>query len=107
MTGDSTLGGYMDAHDRPPAFEGPDGRAYTAAVFVDESAAEDGRFGASLLFVQWSEVGDRPVGHLETPYLAFGDTPEQADADIRCLTLDEVKRYLDQAVVAARMSGRQ
>lgn len=105
MTGDSTLGGYMDVHDRPPAFEGSDGRAYTAAVFVDESAAADGRFGASLLFVQWSEAGDHPIGHLETPYLAFGDTPGQADAAIRCLTLHDVKRYLDQAIVEARASS--
>lgn len=100
MSDDTTLGGYQDVHDRPPAFEGPDGRAYTVAVYVDESPDPDGRFGAALLFVRWSVEGDRVVSHLETPYLVFGDTPEHADAVLRRLSLFEVKRHLDSAVAA-------
>ena len=57
MSDDSTLGGYLDVHDRPPGFEGSDGRAYSAAIFVDEFPDEQGRFGAAVLFVQWSETG--------------------------------------------------
>jgi hypothetical protein len=100
VSDDTTLGGYQDVHDRPPAFGGPDGRAYSVAVYVDESPAADGRYGAVLLFVQWSVEGDRVVSHLESPYLAFADTPQRAEADLRQLSLVEVKRHLD-AVVAA------
>lgn len=98
MSDDSTLGGYLDKHGRPPAFEGADGRAYSAEEFVDEHPGEDGRFGAALLFVRWSESGERPVGHLETPYLVYGSTAEEARTEVRALTLHELKAQLDRAV---------
>jgi hypothetical protein len=98
VTDDSTLGGYVEVHDRPPAFEGSDGCAYSAGVFVDDSADDKGRFGAAVLFVRWSAEGEHPVGHLETPYLAFGKTPDEADTAIRQLTLHEIKRQLDRAI---------
>lgn len=101
MTDDATLGGYLEMHDRPPAFEGPDGAAYSAAVYVDQEPDAAGGYGAAVLFVRWSENGDRPVGHIETPCLAHGDTPEEAEAKVRALSLHEVKRRLDQAVAAA------
>jgi hypothetical protein len=101
VTDDSTLGGYLEVHSRPPAFEGTDGAAYSAAVYVDETPDESGRYGGALLFVRWSEEGDRPVGHLETPYLAFGDTPKEADASVRGLSLQAVKDELDRAVANA------
>lgn len=102
MNDDTTLGGYQDVHDRPPAFEGPDGRAYSVAVYVDDAPDAGGQFGAALLFVQWSVEGDRVVSHLESPYLAYADTPKRAEADLRHLSLVEVKRHLDAAVAAAR-----
>lgn len=95
---DSTLGGYLELHDRPPAFEGSDGAAYSAALFVDDTPDADGRFGAAMLFVRWSDGGDRPVGHVETPILAFGTTPEEAAAKVRALSLHEVKAHLDRAI---------
>ena len=100
MSGDETLGGYEAAHDRPPAFEGPDGRAYSAAAYVDDLPNVEGRFGGALLFVRWSHDGDRAEGHVESPYLAFGDTPAEAEAAVRALSLHDVKRYLDAAVAA-------
>lgn len=100
MTDDSTLGGYLDVHDRPPAFAGPDGAAYSAAIYVDGTPDERGRYGAAVLFVCWSQTGDRPVGHAETPYLVFGATPEEAAIKLRALTLHEVKQQLDRAVAA-------
>lgn len=102
MIDDSTMGGYESTHDRPPAFEGQDGRAYSAAVYVDDIPDEQGRFGGAVLFVRWSQAGDRPDGHLETPYLAFGATPQEAGDGIRRLSLLEVKRHLDQAIAARR-----
>jgi hypothetical protein len=97
---DTTLGGYQHVHGRPPAFGGPDGQAYSVATFADDSA-EEGRYGAALLFVRWGD-GERPVGHLETDYLAFGATPDEALAPVLALTLEQVKTHLDQCVARER-----
>jgi hypothetical protein len=102
VTDDSTLGGYLEVHGRPPTFEGADGRAYSAEEFVDAQPGEDGRFGAALLFVCWSESGERPVGHVETPYLVHGNTVEEAKAGVRRLTLHELKEQLDRAVAESK-----
>jgi hypothetical protein len=93
---DTTLGGYQEVHGRPPAFGGADGRSYSVATFADDTPV-GGQYGAALLFVQWGD-GDRPVGHLETDYLAFGSTPTEALAPLLALTLEQVKAHLDQCV---------
>lgn len=102
MTDDSTLGGYLRVHDRAPAFEGSDGRPYSAAVYVDEEPDDHGRYGGAALFVRWSAEGDRPVGHLESPYVGFGATPEEAAALVEALSLHELKEYLERAIATAR-----
>lgn len=102
MTEDATLGGYFRVHTRPPAFEGADGKAYSAAVYVDGEPDAHGRHGAALLFVRWSDDGDRPVGHLETEYLVFGATRAEAEARLGDLTLHEVKRHLDRVIAAQK-----
>ena len=98
MTNDSTLGGYMDVHDRPPAFAGSDGQAYSAGVYVDPAPDEQGLFGAAVLFVQWSDTDAHPVGHIETPCLVHEATPAEAEAAIRRLSLHAVKDHLDRAI---------
>jgi hypothetical protein len=85
-------------HERAPAFGGTDGQAYSVAAFVDDTPDPAGRYGAALLFVRWSGAGDRPVGHLETDYLAWGDTPAAALAPVLALTLHDVKQYLDRCI---------
>src|SRR5205814_472415 len=55
---DDTLGGYWRVHERAPAFGGADGRPYSVGTFVDETPDAQGRYGAALLFVQWSDAGD-------------------------------------------------
>jgi hypothetical protein len=102
MNDDATLGGYERVHDRPAAFEGSDGRAYSAEVFVDETPDADGRYGAALLFVRWSAAGDRADGVLETPCLMLRDTAEEAGAGVRALSLLEVKRHLDATIARSR-----
>ena len=82
-------------HERAPAFGGKDGRAYSVATFVDDAPDGRGLYAAALLFVRWSDAGDRPVGHLETEYLAWGETPAAALTPILALTLLEIKRHLD------------
>jgi hypothetical protein len=102
MTDDATLGGYLRVHDRPPAFTGSDGAAYSAEVYVDVEPDDKGLYGGAVLFVRWSESGDRPVGHLETAYLSHGSTPEEAAAAIRALSLLEVKARLDEAIAQSQ-----
>lgn len=98
MTEDGTLGGYEQMHARPPAFAGADGRPYTVAALVDDTPDGDGRFGAALLFVRWSDAGERPVGHVETEYIAHGATPDEARAPVLALTLRQIKDHLDRLV---------
>ena len=98
MESELTLGGYFAKHERAPAFGGSDGEAYSVAVWLDEEPDGQGRFGASLLFVRWSPAGDRPLGTVETPPLAWGRTPEEADARVRALSLYDVKAALDAAI---------
>ncbi len=102
MMDDSTLGGYLSFHQRPPAFEGSDGRAYSVSIYVDQVEDPRGRFGAALLFIRWSTAGDQPEGHLETDYLDFGPTPESAEQALRQLSLHQVKSHLDRVVAGAR-----
>jgi hypothetical protein len=98
---DATLGGYERVHGRPPAFGASDGRAYTVSPWVDPEPDAAGRYGAALLFVAWAEGAGRPVGHLETAYLAYGGSPDEAAAPVLALTLDEVKAHLDRCVARA------
>jgi len=83
-------------HGRPPAFQGVDGASYTVSAFIDDAPGADGRYGAALLFVRWSAGGARAAGHLETDYLAFGATPEEAAGGVLTLTLHQVKAHLDR-----------
>ena len=95
---DGTLGGYLRIHRRPPAFGGSDGAAYTVSTLVDDDPDPAGRYGAALLFVRWSEGGEKAVGHLETDYLAFGPTSDAAEALVLALTLAAVKAHLESCV---------
>lgn len=101
---DSTFGGYLRIHARPPAFSGSDGAAYSASPYVAEEPDAIGRFGAAVLFVRWSDAGERPVGHVESPYVAFGASPQEAEAGVLALTLHDLKRLLDEAI--ERAGGR-
>lgn len=67
------------------------------SAWVDDAPDPAGRYGAALLFVRWGE-GERPVGHVETDYLAFGPTRDAALAPLLALTLREVKAHLDRCV---------
>ncbi len=97
MADDGTLGGYRAVHARPPAFEGCDGRPYSAGVFSDDDPAADGTYGAALLFIRWSATQE-PDGHLESGYLSRAADPAAAEADVERLTLAEVKKHLDELI---------
>jgi len=101
---DDTLAGYAAVHGRPPAFEGSDHRAYSAGVFSDDDPAPDGTYGASLLFVRWSDRQE-PDGHLESDYLARAADPREAEAALGRLTLEEVKQQLDLLIARRDAAG--
>lgn len=78
-----TIGGYAAVHARPAAFEGSDGHAWSVELCADRVQGGEAPFGAYLLFLRWRRIGAPGVeGHLETPYLAWG---ESADAALRAL----------------------
>ena len=91
----------MARHERAAAFTGSDGQPYSVAVYVDDEPDPNGRYGAALLFVRWAPAGDRPVGHLETPPLAWGRTAAAAEERLLVLSLYDVKAALDEAIAAA------
>ncbi len=100
----NTLGGYMAVHDRPAAFEGSDGFSYSVDIAVDETGGA-ARFAGYLLFVQWARVGAAaPLGHLETGYLAEGETEAAARAAVGAMPLAAVRAALD-ALIAERAGG--
>ena len=99
----NTIGGYRAVHDRPAAFEGPDGLSYSAEIVAEEIAEEGFRWGAYLLFVRWHRIGHQgPSGHLETDYLARGATEREVIDDVARLPLAHAKALLDACVEAGR-----
>lgn len=94
---DATLGGYLREHERPPAFEGPDGDSYTVEIITDRAGTGDGAvWGAYLFFLRWR--GNQPVGHIESAFLTRANGEEKARAILEALTLQEVKKILDSLV---------
>lgn len=101
----NTIGGYMAVHDRPAAFEGTDGFSYSVEILADETGEPARPFGGFLLFVRWARVGaQNPEGHLETGFLAWGDTEDDARAAVGALPLQAAREALD-TLIAERSPG--
>ena len=98
----NTIGGYMAVHDRPAAFEGSDGASYSVEIVTDINDDENGAFGAYLLFVRWREGDPVASGHLETDFLAFAGTEDEARKMVGAMPLSEVKSRLDALIKARR-----
>jgi hypothetical protein len=97
----NTLGGYMAVHDRPAAFGGSDGFSYSAEILADETGEADRPFGAYLVFVRWARIGAAsPAGHVESEFVAYGTTPEDALRAAGALKLNAVKQILDRLIEA-------
>lgn len=100
----NTIGGYMAVHNRPAAFEGSDRASYSVEIVTDVGDDKVHAFGAYLLFVRWRETDPVATGHLETEFLGFGQTEEEARAVVGRLSLNEVKSRLDE-LIKARQAG--
>jgi hypothetical protein len=95
---DLTLSGYIEKHNRPPAFEGVDGQPYTVAVDTEATDEPDRPYAAFFVFIRWAATGAGIMGHVETRDVAWGDSDEQARAAAQELTLYEIKAELDAAI---------
>lgn len=93
---DATLGGYLQEHQRPPAFSGPDGYSYTVEILTEHEEVEGGSWLAYLFFLRWR--GNEPIGHVESRLLAEARTEEEARAEVERLPLHQVKALLDSLV---------
>jgi hypothetical protein len=96
----NTIGGYMAVHDRPAAFEGSDGASYSVEIVTDASGDKTRPFAAYLLFVRWRQGDPVASGHLETEFLAFADTEDDARRLVGAMMLNEVKARLDNLIKA-------
>lgn len=97
----NTIGGYMAVHDRPAAFEGSDGASYSVEIVTDESGEKDKPFAAYLLFVRWGHGDPVASGHLETEFLSFAASEDDARRAVGAMKLNDVKATLD-ALIKAR-----
>jgi len=95
---DSTLGGYLRVHERPPAFEGVDGQPYSVSLEVEKVASLTAPWHGYLLFPRWAETGVGIVGHVETPTLTMGVDAASVRTALEALSLGEVKELLDRAI---------
>jgi hypothetical protein len=91
----------MEKHGRAAAFRGSDGQAYSVGIFADDEPDGTGRYGSALLFVRWSADGTSATGHVETAYLAWGRSRDEAEERLKALSLFDVKAALDEAIATA------
>lgn len=93
---ETTVGGYEAVHGRAASFDAADGYAYTMAVLTD-ALTDDvrGAFGAYFLFLRWRRVGEEGVeGHLESDYLEFGASRDDAAAALGAWQVAGAQEYL-------------
>jgi hypothetical protein len=96
-----TIGGYMAVHDRPAAFQGSDGLSYSVAIEAERTGEGERPYGAYFLFVRWRRLGSQGVeGHLESAFLAYGESSASAREALGAMPLEEVKAVLDDLVRA-------
>lgn len=95
---DMTLGGYVELHNRPPAFGGADDQPYTVDIDVEPTGDDNRPYAAFLVFIRWAATGAGIMEHTESGDIAFGDSPEAARARALELSLYEVKSELDAAI---------
>jgi hypothetical protein len=93
---ESTLGGYVAVHQRPPAFEGVDGAPYSVDIGVDDTGDPAAPIGAYLFFVRWD--AQAVAGHVETEFLVRGASEAAVREMIARMPLLTIKATLDAAI---------
>lgn len=100
---DSTLRGYVETHNRPPAFEGPEGSPYTVSLEVEKTGDLRAPFAGYLVFPRWADTGVGIVGHVESPVLVRGPDRDDVERQLGEIPLSRVREELDRAVIAAQL----
>lgn len=95
---DVSLGGYIRVHDRPPAFDGPDGHPYTVSLEAERTGDLRDPVAGYLLFPRWAQSGVGIVGHVETPTLCTGASTEEVHLALKELPLATVQSHLHEAI---------
>lgn len=99
---DVTFAGYVETHDRVPAFEGSDGQPYTVDIDTEETGDPERPWVAFLVFVRWAATGAGIMGHVTSGNVAAADSEHEARAAALELTLYELKSELDRAIESRR-----
>ena len=99
---DTTLGGYLRAHGRPPAFDGSDGHPYSVSIEAEQTADLRAPWEGFLVFPRWATTGLGIIGHVETPTLWRAPTRDAVVALAEATPLFEVQAHLEAALVRAR-----
>lgn len=94
----NTVGGYTAVHARPPAFEAKDGTSYSVEVMTDTTGDAARPWAGYLMFVRWRAGDPVATGHVETEYLRFGSTEEEARAAVGALQLNDALAELNRAL---------
>ena len=94
----NTVGGYTAVHARPPAFEGKDGASYSVEIMTDETGDPAQPWAGYLLFVRYRQGDPVASGHVETAYLRFAVTEEDARAAVGAMQLNEALAELNDAI---------
>ena len=95
---DHSLGGYFTVHNRPPAYEGTDGHPYTVSMEIQQTGNLRAPFSGYLVFPRWALTGVGIVGHVETETLVEARTTEEADEQLKALSLHRVQELLEEAI---------
>ena len=102
----NTVGGYSAVHSRPPAFEGKDGASYSVEILTDKTGDPSQPWAAYLLFVRYRHGDPVASGHVETPYLRFAQTEEEARGLVGALQLNDALAELNKSIVGESSGGR-
>lgn len=102
----NTVGGYTAVHARPPAFEGKDGTSYSVEVMTDETGDKANPWGGYLLFVKWQSGDPIASGHLETGFLYFARTENEARALTGAMKLNEAVEQLNALIAGKSQETR-
>ena len=102
----NTVGGYAAVHARPPAFEGRDGTSYSVEIMTDATGDASRPWAGYLLFVRWGHGDPVATGHVETDYLRYAATEDEARALVGAMQLNDALAELNRKLVEESASPR-
>jgi hypothetical protein len=94
----NTVGGYTAVHARPPAFEGKDGVSYSVEIMTDETGERLRPWAGYLLFVRYDAGDPIASGHIETDYLRYAESEENARTQVGAMLLNDAVAELNKAI---------